>query len=74
VGNSGTVIRGQLIASHPVGHELISGGVTGPEGSVLVFPIVALAAGVILFTFSSSHLDGQEPKSTDPAPPDSGLN
>jgi len=50
VGNSGTMIRGQLIATHPIGRATISGGTTGPEGSILVLPVVILGACAVLFT------------------------
>jgi len=50
VGNSGTMVRGQLIATHPIGRATISGGTTGPEGSILVLPVVILGACAVLFT------------------------
>jgi uncharacterized protein len=50
VADSGYVARFHLFATHPVGKALLSGGATGPEGSLLVLPILALLAGVILVT------------------------
>lgn len=44
VSNSGTVSRGQLFTSHPVGRPLWSGGLTGPEGSWLMLPLLVLLA------------------------------
>ena len=44
VGDSGNTIAGQWLVSRPAGPALLSGGTTGPEGSVFVLPIVALAA------------------------------
>ena len=47
VPDSGTVSVGRLFATHPVGHVLLSGGIAGPEGSVLVLPVLALVALVL---------------------------
>lgn len=44
VGDSGNMIRYHLLASHPVGQPLLSGGTTGPEGSILVLPTLGLLA------------------------------
>lgn len=40
--DSGLVAQGHLLREHPVGAALWSGGATGPEGSVLVFPLLAV--------------------------------
>jgi hypothetical protein len=40
--DSGLVIQHHLLASHPSGRPLWSGGATGPEGSVLILPLVTL--------------------------------
>ncbi len=40
--DSGLVAQGHLLREHPVGAPLWSGGATGPEGSVLVFPLLAV--------------------------------
>lgn len=49
VGNSGNMISHHLLASHPVGQVLLSGGPTGPEGSLLVLPTLAGLALSALF-------------------------
>jgi uncharacterized protein len=49
VGDSGNMIRYHLLASHPVGQPLLSGGTTGPEGSVFVLPTLALLAVAAFF-------------------------
>jgi uncharacterized protein len=38
--DSGMVARGHLFSEHPVGKLLWSGGATGPEGSILVVPLL----------------------------------
>ncbi len=50
VSDSGITAEGHLLATHPLGSALLSGGRTGPEGSVLVIPALLLSAAVIHFT------------------------
>jgi membrane protease YdiL (CAAX protease family) len=40
--DSGLVVKGHLLASHPTGNPLWSGGTTGPEGSLAIVPLVIL--------------------------------
>lgn len=42
--DSGLVAQGHLFSEHPVGPALWSGGATGPEGSVIVLPLLVLIA------------------------------
>jgi membrane protease YdiL (CAAX protease family) len=42
--DSGMVAQGHLFSEHATGRELWSGGATGPEGSVIVFPLLAVVA------------------------------
>ena len=42
--NSGKVVHGHLFSVHPQGNILLSGGATGPEGSLLVIPLLLLIA------------------------------
>ena len=53
VGDSGMMAEQHLLASHPVGTPLMSGGLTGPEGSVYVFGILLLTTAVIALTLPS---------------------
>ena len=48
--DSGTISFGRLMASHPMGSKLLSGGTDGPEGSVLGIPTLLLMLVVIHFT------------------------
>jgi hypothetical protein len=50
VADSGTVINSRLIATHPVGKPLLSGGTTGPEGSILILFVLVLITAIIFFT------------------------
>jgi membrane protease YdiL (CAAX protease family) len=45
--DSGVAANGNLIVTHPHGAEWLSGGPTGPEGSVLCFAALALAAACV---------------------------
>lgn len=42
--DSGLVVRGHLLGEHPVGKILWSGGATGPEGSLLIIPLIVIIA------------------------------
>lgn len=46
--DSGLVSKGHLLNEHPIGSILWSGGATGPEGSVLVFPLMAIMVIVMV--------------------------
>lgn len=48
--DSGLVMKEHLLASHPAGNPLWSGGTVGPEGSLLILPLLLLlAAGMRLW-------------------------
>jgi hypothetical protein len=42
--NSGRVVQGHLFSVHPQGNILMSGGATGPEGSIMVIPLLLIIA------------------------------
>lgn len=42
--DSGLIARGSLFHVHPIGNVLWSGGLTGPEGSLLIVPLLILIA------------------------------
>ena len=50
VADSGLMVRFHLFATHPVGKPLLSGGATGPEGSIFILPVLFFVAVIILFT------------------------
>lgn len=49
VADSGLMTQHHLLATHPQGTLMLSGGTTGPEGSILVLAVLALGSLVILF-------------------------
>ncbi len=59
VGDSGFQSKGTLLTSHPAGPAWLSGGTTGPEGSVLVILVLALA-GVIVWRLPASPEASQD--------------
>lgn len=50
VADSGLMVQHHLFATHPVGKPLMSGGTTGPEGSIFVLLVLALISLLIIFT------------------------
>ena len=50
VADSGLMAEHHLFATHPVGKLLLSGGVTGPEGSIFVLGALALIVFIIIVT------------------------
>ncbi|MDE1176212.1 MAG: CPBP family intramembrane metalloprotease [Edaphobacter sp.] len=75
VADSGTMIGHRLLATHPVGAPLFSGGATGPEGSILCLPVLLLLAVVVHFTQPagekgySAHMPVPKPTNEDTAAP-----
>jgi len=64
VPDSGLMARGHLFATHAVGRPWLSGGVTGPEGSILFLPVALAGAGIVLLTLPRTH-DGFLPVARD---------
>jgi uncharacterized protein len=55
VGDSGIFVQHRLLATHPVGRALLSGGTTGPEGSLFILPIIVLIIAVIVLTLPRTN-------------------
>ncbi len=62
VPDSGILSAGRLFATHAMGRPLFSGGADGPEGSLLLLPVLALVLVAIRL-----HPQGQQPP-VEPAP------
>ncbi len=54
VPDSGLMAQGHLFATHPVGKPILSGGLTGPEGSIFAILMLAVIAGIIFVTLRPS--------------------
>jgi uncharacterized protein len=50
VADSGLMVQHRLLATHPAGKPILSGGATGPEGSIFILAILAVMTLIILFT------------------------
>jgi hypothetical protein len=50
VADSGTMVQHHLFSSHPAGRPILSGGATGPEGSIFILALLAFISLIILFT------------------------
>lgn len=50
VADSGMMVQHHLLATHAVGKPILSGGATGPEGSIFIVVVFALASVIIVFT------------------------
>ena len=70
--DSGNISVGRLMATHPIGSRVLSGGSDGPEGSVLGIPVLLLMVAVIHFTLPRRSYfltpDQSEPVEPLPAP------
>jgi len=55
VADSGVTVPHHLLATHPVGRPVLSGGSTGPEGSIFIVVIVAIISLVIYLTLPGLH-------------------
>jgi uncharacterized protein len=55
VADSGTMVQHHLMATHPVGKPILSGGATGPEGSIFILAVLVLACVIIVFTLPRAH-------------------
>src|SRR5208283_2480032 len=55
VPDSGMMVPHHFLATHPVGKPILSGGATGPEGSIFIVAILALVALIIFLTLPRTH-------------------
>jgi CAAX protease family protein len=55
VADSGLMVQHHLLATHAVGRPILSGGTTGPEGSIFIVAILALVALIIFLTLPRDH-------------------
>jgi hypothetical protein len=49
------MIQHHLLATHPLGKPILSGGATGPEGSIFILAILGLICLVILLTLKQAR-------------------
>lgn len=61
VADSGNMVQHHLLGSHPQGPTLLSGGLTGPEGSVFVLAECVITGLVIAFSLPSQPGSPSDP-------------
>lgn len=54
VADSGVMVQHHLLQTHPAGKPILSGGATGPEGSIFILAILALVSLIVLVTLPRS--------------------
>jgi hypothetical protein len=59
VADSGLMVQHHLLATHPLGKPILSGGTTGPEGSVFILGVLALLAVIVVLTLPRGHYGAQ---------------
>lgn len=50
VADSGLMAQHHLLATHPQGRPILSGGATGPEGSIFILAVLALGSLIVVVT------------------------
>jgi membrane protease YdiL (CAAX protease family) len=71
VPDSGLLIQGHLFATNPTGRPILSGGLTGPEGSLLIVPILLATCAALILTQPRTHTPYIEAST---APPSAALD
>jgi len=61
VADSGLMVQHHFLATHPLGRPLMSGGSTGPEGSIFVLPVLAVVSLIIIFTLPRNSYGDPQP-------------
>jgi membrane protease YdiL (CAAX protease family) len=69
VADSGIMVQHHLLAAHPQGRPLVSGGTTGPEGSILMVGAVAVGSLLVFLTLPRGHYYDPPPSATEALPP-----
>ena len=55
VADSGIMVQHHLLAMHPEGRPVLSGGTTGPEGSIFILAVLALGSMIIVLTLPKAR-------------------
>jgi CAAX protease family protein len=56
VADSGRMAQHHLLATHPVGKPILSGGATGPEGSIFIVAVIGVISLIIFLTLPRTRL------------------
>ena len=69
VADSGIMVQHHLLAAHPEGKPLLSGGTTGPEGSILIVGVLAVGSLIVFFTLPRGQYYDPPPSATEAPQP-----
>lgn len=69
VADSGLMVQHRLLATHPAGKPFLSGGTTGPEGSIYILGVLALGSLIIVFTLPKRQYIAPRPAVSETAQP-----
>ena len=69
VADSGLMVQHHLLATHPQGRPILSGGTTGPEGSILILGIVALGGLIVFLTLPQGRYYDPPPSASESPQP-----
>jgi uncharacterized protein len=67
VADSGIMVQHHLLGTHPMGRPVLSGGTTGPEGSIFILGVLALGSLIIVFTLPKAQYGDLIEKRAEPA-------
>ena len=67
VADSGFMAQHRLLATHPQGRPLLSGGTTGPEGSIFIIGVLALGTLIVVLALPKGRYPDQ-PMALDRSP------
>ena len=65
VADSGLMVQHHFQATHPQGNPVLSGGTTGPEGSVLIVGVLAVGSLIVFLTLPRSRYYGPPPSAAE---------
>jgi membrane protease YdiL (CAAX protease family) len=69
VADSGLMVQHHLLATHPVGKPILSGGTTGPEGSIFIVAMLAVISLIIVLTLPRTQYGVTAQRSVYPLTP-----
>ena len=69
VADSGIMVQHHLLATHPQGQPILSGGTTGPEGSILILGVVALGSLIVFLTLPRGRYYDPPPSASESPQP-----
>lgn len=65
VADSGLTVQHHFLATHPQGNPVLSGGTTGPEGSILVVGVLAVGTLIVFLTLPRRRYYDPPPSGTE---------